>query len=72
MKKTVSELIYEYLKKNRGWRFGGTMERDVTQLHKPATVSRELRKLASEALIYHDKRRVGRHNVVIYRYKKNG
>lgn len=68
--KTVSELIYEYLKKNRGWRFGGTMEREVTQLHKPATVSRELRSMAEENLIYKDYKKVGNNNVVVYKYKK--
>lgn len=68
--KTVSELIYEYLKKNRGWRFGGTMEREVTQLHKPATVSRELRKLASEDLIYQDKRLIDSRWCRVYKYKK--
>lgn len=70
MKKTVSELIYEYLKKNRGWCWGGTMEREVTQLHKPATVSRELRRLASEDLIYQDKRLVDSKWVRVYKYKK--
>jgi DNA-binding HxlR family transcriptional regulator len=70
MKKTVSELIYEYLKKNRGWRFGGTMEREVTQLHKPATISRELRHMAEDDLVYRDYRKVDGKKVVIYRYKK--
>lgn len=70
MKKTVSELIYEYLKKNRGFRFGGTLEREVTQLHKPATISRELRRMASEDLIYQDKRLVDSKWVRVYKYKK--
>lgn len=68
--KTVSQLIYEYLKKNRGFNFGGTMEREVTQLHKPATVSRELRSMAEQDLIYRDYRVVGGKRVVIYKYKK--
>lgn len=72
MKQTVSELIYEYLKKNRGFRFGGTLEREVTQLHKPATVSRELRSMAEDDLIYREYRKVDGKNVVVYRYKKNG
>lgn len=70
MKKTVSELIYEYLKKNRGWRFGGTLEREVSQIHKPSYVSRELRKMAEHNMVYKDKRKVDNNWVVIYRYKK--
>lgn len=73
MKQTVSELIYEYLKKNRNrWVWGGTAEREVTQLHKPATVSRELRSMAEDDLIYREYRKVDGKNVVVYRYKKNG
>lgn len=68
--KTISELIYEYLKKNKGWRFGGTLEREVTQLHKPATVSRELRRMAEEDLVYKDYKKVGRQWCVIYKFKK--
>jgi len=68
--KTVSELIYEYLKKNRGWRFGGNLEREVTQLHKPASVSRELRSMAEQDLIYRDYGVIGGKRVVIYKYKK--
>lgn len=70
MKQTVSELIYEYLKKNRGFRFGGTMEREVTQLHKPATINRELRRMASQDLIYQDKRLVDSRWCRIYKFKK--
>ncbi len=70
MKKTVSELIYEYLKKNRGFRFGGTLEREVTQLHKPSYVARTLRHLAEENKIYKDYRLVDGHQVVLYKFKK--
>jgi Mn-dependent DtxR family transcriptional regulator len=71
MKKTVSELIYEYLKKNRRFVFGGELERNISNFHKPSYVSRELRRMAEEDLIYKDYRKVDGKRVVVYRYKKH-
>lgn len=69
--KTISELIYSYLKKHKGFCFGGKLEREVTQLHKPATISRTLRALAEDNLIYKDYRTVDKKRVVLYKYKLN-
>jgi len=70
MKPTIPEMIIEYLKKERSWCYGGTLERYVTLLHKPASVSRELRNMAKENLIYKDKELIDSRWVVIYKYKK--
>lgn len=67
---TVSELILSYLAKDkRKWYFGGELERMPT-IHKPSTISRELRNMAENNIIYKDYKKVGRVNVVIYKYKK--
>lgn len=68
--KTVSELILDYLKKRKGFCFGGTIEREVSTFHKPATISRGLRFLAEDNLIYKEYRNVGRTRVVVYKWKK--
>lgn len=68
--KTVSEMIIDYLARTpKEWIAGGTLERNVTILHKPATVSRTLRELAEQGIIFKDYMTTGR-RYVIYRYKK--
>lgn len=69
--KTISELIYEYLKKDKDrWWYGGHLERYVTQLHKPGTINRELRRMAKEKRVYQDKELVDSRWVRIYKFKK--
>lgn len=67
---TVSELILRHLSKDkRKWYFGGELEKLPT-IHKPSTISRILRSMAEDEIIYKDYRKVGKVNMVIYKYKK--
>lgn len=70
--KTVSQLILEYLARTpKEWKSGGELERNVTKLHKPATISRTLRQLAEDNLIYKDYVSQPRaRTYVVYKFKK--
>lgn len=54
MPKLVSELITDFLKANKGWHFGGELERRLSAVHKPSTVGRKCRELAEHNIIHKD------------------
>jgi DNA-binding HxlR family transcriptional regulator len=63
---TIEDIIYAYLKKHRRWCFGGELER-IPCPHKPSTISRVLRAMAEEDLIYKTYEKVGKVRVVKYK-----
>ena len=75
MQKTTSQLIIEFLKKRKkSWVRGGEIARDLPTIAYPQTVSRNLRHLAEDGLIYRSER-IGKDcrgrntSFVIYQYK---
>lgn len=64
---TVQNIILNYLKEKDDWVFGGLAEREATSLHKPATISRELRRMSEIGLI--SKRKVKYAGVNVVQYK---
>ncbi len=67
---TVSEQILRWLK-GKGFVFGGILERNISGICscKPSNVSRRLRELAEDGLIYKDFEKIGRTRVVKYKTK---
>jgi hypothetical protein len=65
----VKDIILNYLQEKDQWIFGGTIEREASSLHKPATISRELRRMSEENIILKRKERYNGILVVQYAYK---
>ena len=71
--KTTQDLITDYLSKDKKkWISGGEMERRLSAIYKPATISRVLRSMAEDELIYKDYKKDYKVRYVIYKFKKNG
>jgi len=69
---TVQNIILNYLQEKGELVFGGTAEREASMLHKPATISRELRRMSEEGLILKRKVRYAGLMVVQYCHKGFG
>lgn len=68
---TTSNEILKLLKARKKFVFGGELEMSIANrtFAKPSTVSRILRSMAEEGLIYRDYENVGRKNLRVVKYK---
>jgi len=69
MNPTIESLIYKYLKGKKTWVAGGELERQVKTVSKPSTISRILRRMSEDNLIYKDYKQDYKVRYVIYKYK---
>jgi len=68
--KPVNKLIIEYLKRfKKDWIAGGTLERNIPTISKPSTISRILRDMAENEVIYKGYKKVKNVRYVVYKYK---
>jgi len=70
MKKTAIEIILDKLKQIGDWCPGGSLERMCGVLYKPSNISRRLREMAEEGLIYKDYETIRGCRTVKYKFKK--